>query len=190
MHCQNQHVMRGMARAGWFVSIALFATLLGHAVVYACEGRDLADGRHAYFMPVLDLAVAALLAGAIAMVLRALSGQRAGLGFGAAPLAHRWLSLAALQIGGFVALEAMEGHRADLAGCAVEALVALLVAVALASFRRLLERCTVMAAAGYLRRFRGVGVRAPRYGASGLASAFALTTRIGIRRFKRPPPIG
>ncbi|TAM86858.1 hypothetical protein EPN42_12450 [bacterium] len=183
--------MRGMARTGWFASIAVFATLLGHAAAYLCEGRDLSDGRHAYFMPALDLALAALLAGAMLVALRALSVRaRTGLRLEAPPFQRQWLALATVQVGGFVALETMEGHRADLAGCAIEVLVALLVAVALTSFCGLMERCAAMNAAIYLRRYQGAGMAAARHSVPAVAPALSLTTCAGVRRFKRPPPIG
>ncbi|TAM74886.1 hypothetical protein EPN44_09990 [bacterium] len=179
--------MTGRLRLAWVACVAVAVTLLGHAAAYLVQGRDLADGRHAYFAPSLDVASALAILGATLLVVRAAAG-RAVHPPSLPALPHLWAGLSIVQVGGFALLERLEGQTPDLIGCVVEALTALLVAVALTLFFGLVGRCAAGAPAAYLRRYGDgpslkwctrTGVRVP-------LQPFA--ARMGTRRFKRPPP--
>ncbi|TAM58556.1 hypothetical protein EPN52_10785 [bacterium] len=181
--------MTAILRLAWFVVVAASGTLLGHAVSYVVEHRALTDGRHAYFVPALDAVLALLIGGAVLYVACVMlgRGRELPLAWPAQALWRVWYKLGALQVGGFILLEAFEHNRADYVGCVVQALVALLLATALTLLFGLVERCAEALGARYLARCAGAAcVPVPR---SAVTRARLLTECAGVRRFKRPPPM-
>lgn len=173
----------------WLLA-ALPATLVGHAIAYALTGQSMADPRHGYFGPSLEFAAGFFLALCIVLVLGALTraGAIARVRVEARTL-PLWLKLAPLQVALFCALERAEGLLPSLAGCGVQIALALLLALTLASFARVLARCVRAAsvAATYLQRLRGQTVE--RYlRREPVVCAYALSVRAGSSRFGRPPP--
>lgn len=180
--------MRWALRIAGLLSVAACGTLVGHALTYLFEGRTLADGRHGYFSPLLEIVFAAAALSFVIFVVRALraSGDRSVCG--TPPLPAFWVLLATMQVAGFAALEALEGNAPDTFGWCVEVLVALLVAVGISLFLGLVERCVLAIAAAYGDRARRHDGRIPpRTDAPG--SALRLAFCIGVHRFQRPPPI-
>lgn len=179
-----------MRRAFLFVgllSIAACGTLAGHAVTYLLEGRTMDDGHHGYFSPSLEIALAsALLCGMLMAARLTLSRRRA-----ANPPALPVLSavLATLQVAGFVALESWEGNAPDAIGCVVEALTALIVAVIVSLFVAFVERCVTTVAPTYRRRSLDAAPAIRRLSENLVRPSLLLAVCVGVRRFKRPPPI-
>jgi len=184
--------MRRALRIVGLLSVAAWGTLVGHAVTYLLEGRALADGRHGYFSPVLEIVFAvAALSGAV-VVARAIraSGDRRVRETPSLPvlpsLPAFWMMLATLQVAGFAALESIEGNPPDAFGWCVEVVTALVVAVALTLFLGFVERCAAAIAATYHGRARGLSPIRLRAAAR---PPLQLAVCAGIHRFKRPPPL-
>jgi len=149
-----------MARAlqvAWIVTVAVCGTLLGHAVVYALEGRSVADGHHGYFAPMLEVVLASTLLGCALIVDRAITSQGFRRMDALPPLSRLWFIVASLQLAGFVTIEFFEGNGPDALGCGVEVLIALLVAVGIALFYRVVERCVQTILYAYAQRLQSSG---------------------------------
>ena len=86
------------------------------------------DGHHGYFSPLLAIAIASLLLCSLIAVLRLaiVPGNRAVRGTPSSLALY--VTLAALQVAGFAALEFVEGNPPDAIGCGIEALTALVIA--------------------------------------------------------------
>jgi len=180
--------MGARLRFAWLACVAVCATLIGHALAYCIEGRDLADARHAYFRPSLDLALALTLLLGSALVMRVLRGRTALRTVEAVPsVARLWLGFALVQGLGFALLETAEGNAPDAVGCVVEAFTALVVAVVLSLFWGIIELSAQAVACAYLRRTRPPSAlwQPP---APAIVPPARLAERTGVRRFKRPPP--
>jgi hypothetical protein len=169
------------------LSVAAFGTLVGHVVTYLLEGRTLADGRHGYFAALLEFVFAAVAVYGVVLVARAMSANKDRRVRHTPSLHVLWMTLAALQVGGFALLESAEGNAPDAAGWAVELIVALVAAVGVALFLGFVEGCILAIAATYLRRVRSD--RGARLRVAPAASSLQLMVCAGIHRFKRPPPI-
>lgn len=179
--------MSRVLRNAWVASIVACGTLIGHTVTYALEGRDLADGRHGYFAPILDVVLASALLACALLVGRVVSSYGIHRVRALPSLPRLWLVAAVLQVAGFVTLELLEGNAPDAVGCSVQIVVALLVAVSMTLFWRVVHRYAEALLISYARR-----TRSPARPASGLLSPVdavrSLVVRAGVRRFKRPPP--
>ncbi len=151
-------------------------------------GRTQSDVQHAYASPALEYSVALLLVVGCGLLLRSLSGY--------ASVAHRtsswlgtWGKLALFQVALFSLLERVEGFHVAPLAYAVQVFVALVAALALACFARLLHQCerAGLQISKYVRRLlvrcEGLRVLRPRH-----SPAYALTVTAGTARFQRPPP--
>jgi hypothetical protein len=178
---------RGLGISG-LLSVAAFAMLVGHAVTYLLEGRTLADGRHGYFAPLLEIVFASVALSCVVLIVRAMRAREGDRVSETPSLPVLWMTLATLQVVGFAALESLEGNAPDAAGWGVEVIVALIVAVGVALFLGFVERCILAIATTYLGRERNhrstTGLRA-----AGVRSPLQLAVCAGVHRFKRPPPI-
>lgn len=171
----------------WWLA-AVPATLLGHALVYALTGRTQVDAHHAYAIPAFEYSIAVLLAFCFALLLRALSGRVAG---ATHPFSWMgtWGKLAVVQVALFTLVERLEGYHVAPVAYAVQVFVALLAALAIACFTRLVHRCerAGLQASSYVRRLLtacdGLDFGRPPY-----SPAYALTVKAGTARFQRPPP--
>jgi hypothetical protein len=183
---------RPMARTlgiAWFAGIVTGGTLLGHAVAYALEGRSLADGHHGYFAPLADVAVASALLGCALVAGRAIASRGVRHHALALPrLPQLWVGVASLQVAGFAGLERLEGNAPNALGCGIEILIALFVAIAMTLFGRVVEQLAQSIVSAYAPRLRAPCFATGRSAAT-VDAARALAVRVGVRRFKRPPPI-
>ena len=173
----------------WIASIVACATLLGHVVAYALEGRTLTDGHHGYLAPMLDVVLASAFLGCAVILGRAVTSQRARRMDALPPLPLLWLIVASFQTAAFAALELLEGKAPDALGCGVEVLMALLVAVAIKLFCRVVERCARAMLSTYARRLHSSGASTRRPLLPPVDAALSLAVRVGVHRFKRPPPL-
>jgi hypothetical protein len=180
--------MAKLLRASWAAGIVASGMLLGHIIAYALEGRSRADGHHAYFSPLLEVAVASALLGSGLFAGRKIGSRALHRVHALPPLSHLWFIVALLQTVGYVALELLEGNTPDALGCSVQIFVALLVAVAMTLFCRVIERCAQALSCSYTRRLSSSTPALPSVIAP-VDGARALSVRAGIRRFKRPPPL-
>jgi hypothetical protein len=179
--------MAKLLRAAWAAGIVASGTLLGHIIAYALEGRSSADGHHAYFSPLLEVAVASALLGSALFAGRRIASRGLHRTHALPPLSRLWFIVASLQTAGFVALELLEGNTPDALGCIVQIFAALLVAVAMTLFCRILEHCAHIMLCSYATRLRSsAGALTRRL--PPVDAARTLTSRAGVRRFKRPPP--
>ncbi len=172
----------------WFAAV-IPAMAAGHAAGYTLSGASLADGRHGWLSPALEVCTAALIGlGALIVastLLRAGIFRRSKIESSVMALAPR---LAASQLVLFVAAEAFEGRTVTPAGVATQLLSALLAAYMLSLFSKLVERCIACAneAGSYVERLAAVTAAfalvdpAPR--------TVALFASAGNSRFQRPPP--
>lgn len=147
------------------------------------------DGHHGYFALVLELAVAAVLLCAVVTIARILTAAGGRRVYETPSLPTLCLTLAALQVAGFTALEFSEGNAPDLIGCGVEILAALLIAVAVSLMLSLVERCVAPILTTYLRRGSGAEAALRCAPPAFVRPPVLLAVCIGVRRFKRPPPI-
>jgi hypothetical protein len=180
--------MRRALRIAGLLSVAAWGTLVGHAVTYLLEGRALADGRHGYFSPLLEIVFAATALSCVILVVRAMraSGDRRVRETPSLPVF--WMILATLQVAGFAVLESIEGNAPDAFGWCVEVMIALVVAVAVTLFLGVVERCVAAIAATYHALARNH--HSPiRLSATAPRPSLQLAACAGIHRFKRPPPI-
>jgi hypothetical protein len=147
------------------------------------------DGRHGYFSPLLEIAIASgLLLGIIAIVQLVTSpGDRRTREW--APSSSLCGTLAMLQVAGFVALEFLEGNAPDVFGCGVEVLTALVLAVLVVLFIGFAERYVAPVVTTYLRRMRCACDAIRRLSLDFVQPPLRLAVCAGICRFKRPPPI-
>lgn len=162
--------------------------LLGHTLTYALENRTLADGHHAYFVPLLEVLVASALVCCALLVGRAISNRGLRTMQASPPLWRLWLIAASAQTAGFVMLEVLEGNAPDAFGCAVQVVMALLAALTIALFYRVIERCALAISSSYAGRVAPSRDSVKRL-VWQIDVARILTVRTGIRRFKRPPPV-
>lgn len=172
----------------WF-AVAFPAMALGHIAGYGLSGATLADGRHAWLAPALELCATALTGLAALVLVRAL--LRAGI-FAPSKIESSVVALAprlaVSQLVLFAAAETFEGRAITPAGIATQLASALLAAYALSLFTKLVERCIASAeeAGRYLERLTAAPATfalvepAPR--------AAALFATAGTSRFQRPPP--
>ena len=179
--------MRRGLGIGGLLGVAACGTLIGHALTYVLEGRTAADGRHGYFLPVLEIAGASLVLCAVIFIVRATMTQPGRRALGVPSLPFIWAIVAPLQVAGFVALESIEGNSPDAVGWGVEVLVALIVAIAVSLFLGFVERCVIALAATYLSRVRNDRPLCATVLAVSPSLQLAVST--GVHRFKRPPPI-
>jgi hypothetical protein len=180
--------MRWALRIAGLLSVAACGTLVGHALTYLLEGRTIADGRHGYFSPLLEIVFAAAAISFVILVVRALRASGDDRVCATPPLWLFWVTIATIQVAGFAALESLEGNAPDMFGWCVEVLVALVVVVAVSLFLGFVERCVFAIAAPYASRARYNG-NAIRLLAAGPGPAVLLAICVGIHRFKRPPPL-
>jgi hypothetical protein len=147
------------------------------------------DGRHGYFSPLLEIAIASgLLLGIVAMV-RLVTSPRDLRTREAAPSFALYGTLAMLQVAGFVALEFFEGNAPDVFGCGVEVVTALVLAVLVVLFIGFAERYVAPIVTTYLRRARNACDAIRRLSLDFVQPPLRLAVCVGICRFKRPPPI-
>ena len=177
---------RGLQIA-WIAGVAACGTLLGHAVAYALEGRSLADGHHGYFRPMLEVVLASALLGCLLIVGRAITSQGLARVHALPSFPRLWFIVASLQIAGFATVELLEGNAPDALGCGVEVLMALLVAVAIMLFCRVVERCAQTIRYAYAQRLQSSGGSTRRLPLR-IDAARSLAVCAGVSRFKRPPP--
>jgi hypothetical protein len=180
--------MRRALRIAGLLSVAACGTLVGHALTYLLEGRTVADGRHGYFSPLLEIVCAMAALSFVVVAVRALRASGDARVCATPPLAVFWAIVATIQVAGFAALESFEGNAPDTFGWCVEILVALLVVIGVSLFLGLVERCVIAIAATYAMRARRHDTVISMQPAA-LGSAARLAFSIGIHRFKRPPPI-
>ncbi len=172
-----------------WIFAAIPATLAGHALAYALDGRAMVDGHHRWFGPLLECALAALLAVALWLLGDVMVKARV---LARDVLERRcmrlWPRMAVVQIVAFLSIERAEGTSIGWTGVGVQILVALIAAYALGLFARVLEACArgTAQAARYLERlwrahlsFTG---REPR------AQAFAPAPAFETSRWGRAPP--
>ncbi len=164
------------------------ATIAGHALAYAWMGRSLADGRHGWVAPALEIGLALLAGCAAALLANVLLSERATATSSESSVVALWLRLAVAQSALFLAVEWLEGTRIDPVGFGVQIAVALIAAGVLASFARFLALC----ATGLCLPLRHVERRfsAPRCVRTSWAhtTVLALAASAGPARFQRPPP--
>jgi len=171
----------------WAAAI-LPATLIGHGIAYAAQGRSLADGHHGWIAPVFEWSLALLIAlctmllGDTLMRAHVLAQSAAE-----SSVLAVWPRLALSQIGLFMMMERAEGTHAGLLGCFVQIVVAFATAYVICLFARLLARCRKGSAVNrYIRRLLSI---APSFAVVEPAYvAHALAVRAGASRFQRPPP--
>jgi hypothetical protein len=166
---------------------AIPATIVGHALAYVLTGRDQADGHHSYLLPAFECAFAVLLAFCAVRLYGALSRPRSPIALSSS-LAVTTAQLSVVQVVIFTLAERLEGFAPTPAGYAIQLLVALLAAVAIALFTNLVQRCerSAIELSEYLHR-----ARALRFGlqiARPQSPAYALAVSAGVARFQRPPP--
>lgn len=181
--------MRPAVRIAGVLSIAACGTLAGHAATYLIEGHTMEDGRHGYFAPSVEIAVASALLLGIVAVVRRLTAPVERRASEAMPLPTVCLALATLQIGGFVAMELCEGNAPDLTGCGIEALTALLIGAVVSLFLGFVERYVPPISATYVGRRRNARPAIRRLPTDSVPPSLLLAVRVGICRFQRPPPI-
>ena len=185
----NVHAIMARAlRSAWLASFIACGTLLGHAVTYALEGRSLADGHHGYLAPMLEVVLASAFLGCTLIVGRAITSQGFRRTLALPPFPRLWFIVASLQIAGFVTIEFLEGHAPDALGCGVEVLIALLVAVVITLFYRVVERCAQAILYAYAQRLQSSGASTRRLPLP-VDAARSLAVCVGVHRFKRPPPL-
>jgi hypothetical protein len=171
----------------WLLA-AVPATLAGHGLAYLLTGQNQADGHHAYVVPALELSAALLFSFCAATLLRALSTPRLST-IGSSLVANA-AKLALVQVALFAFIERIEGYAPSPIAYLVQIFVALLAALAIAHFTRLVRRCehASLEAGEYLRRSKAhagrLSVRTARR-----SPARALTISTGTSRFQRPPPL-
>lgn len=184
---RNPGMARGL-QAAWVAGVAACGTLLGHAVAYALEGHSLADGHHGYFRPMLEVVLASALLGCALIVGRAITSQGSRRMPALPPFPRLWFIVASLQIAGFATIELLEGNAPDALGCGVEVLIALLVAVGIKLFCRVVERCARAILYSYAQRLQSPGASTRRPPIP-VDAARSLAVCAGVHRFKRPPPL-
>lgn len=165
------------------------ATIAGHALTYAITGRSMAETTHLWVAPALEGSVALLLGCALWLFGGAL--LRTGFVIGRLceqETMHVWPRMAAVQTLLFVALERFEGSGVSLFGCAVQLLVALLVAHLLHRFVAMLGACerATQRAARYLERLDASPLAF--VGRDLYRTTIALEPLAVRRRFGRAPP--
>lgn len=147
------------------------------------------DGHHGYFSAVLELTIAAALLCAVIAVARLLAGAAGARVCATLSLPALCAALAALQVVGFAALELSEGNAPDVIGYGVEILVALLVAAIVSLMLTLVEQCVIPIVTRYLRRTNCMDAAVRRSPVAFVRPSSTLAVCIGVRRFKRPPPL-
>lgn len=165
------------------------ATIVGHAIAYATSGRPMGDAHHAWLAPVLESSTAILVAIALALVGGALIKARVLTHtLAERSLSALWPRMAIAQVILFAAIERVEGTPASLFGCAVQVAVALVAALLLTAFARVLAACDRSAdeAGRYLERLFATASWFVGYQPPLLARTLAVSC--GTRRFVRPPP--
>lgn len=166
------------------------ATLVGHALAYFLDGRSMADGRHAWFAPLFECSIAALILLCASLLSGSIFRYRFDSGFkSGASIFSVWLQLAIVQTTLFAAIETAEGAKITLLALAVQIAVALCAAQLLAIFARLIACCAAgtKEAAQHLQRLftrRSIFIR--REPATRVVMLFACA---GSYRFQRPPPV-
>jgi drug/metabolite transporter (DMT)-like permease len=149
----------------------------------------MSDGHHGYFSPLLAIAIASLLLCSLIAVLRLaiVPGNRAARGTPSSLALY--VTLAALQVAGFAALEFVEGNPPDAIGCGIEALTALVIAAFVFFFISFAQRYVAPILTTYLRRARSAWDAMRRLPADFVQPPLRLAVCAGVRRFQRPPPI-
>ncbi|HVA29537.1 MAG TPA: hypothetical protein VNF68_15250 [Candidatus Baltobacteraceae bacterium] len=172
-----------------WIFAAIPATLAGHALAYALGGRVMADGHHRWFGPLLECALALLLAvslwllGDVMVKARVLARdiiERNAL--------RLWPRMAAAQVVLFLSIEGIEGTSIRWTDVAVQVLVALIAAYALGLFARVLEACArgTAQAVRYLERLRRANLSFA--GREPSTQSIAATLIFGTFRWGRAPP--
>ena len=171
----------------WFLA-AIPATIVGHALAYVFTGHDQADGHHSYLVPAFECSVALLLAFCAARLLRALSRPRP-LSATDYSLAATMAKLSVVQIVLFTLAERLEGLAPAPIAYAIQLLVALLAAIAIAYFAQLVRRCerSTIQLSEYLHRCLAL-TEGLRFARAPHSPAYTLTITAGTARFQRPPP--
>lgn len=170
----------------WLLA-AIPGALAGHTLAYALTGQAQSDGHHGYLAPALQYSVV-LLAGVCGMLLlRALSKVARE----KAPqlcIHHVWLRLAVAQILFYAAVESLEGFAISPGATVAQLVVALLVALVLVQFSRLLSHAERAAEEGsrYLERLCAASPLHVFF--NDRSPAYALCIAAGKARFQRPPP--
>jgi drug/metabolite transporter (DMT)-like permease len=148
----------------------------------------MSDGHHGYFSPLLAIAIASLLLCLIAVLrLAIVPGNRAARGTPSSLALY--VTLAALQVAGFAALEFVEGNPPDAIGCGIEALTALVIASLVFFFISFAQRYVAPVVTTYLRRALNACNAIRRLPVDFVQPPLRLAVCAGICRFKRPPPI-
>jgi hypothetical protein len=171
----------------WLLA-AVPATLVGHGLAYALLGHSQADGHHAYLLPALAYSVAGLLAFCATRLFKALSRPRP-LAAASYSLAGTMAKLSFAQIALFTLAESLEGYAPTPLAYAIQIFVALLAAVALVYFARLVRHCerSTIEFSQYLQRCLSLP-RVLRFACAPRSAAYALMVSAGAARFQRPPP--
>ncbi|HEV2261771.1 MAG TPA: hypothetical protein VGR69_05730 [Candidatus Rubrimentiphilum sp.] len=166
------------------------ATLVGHALAYFLDGRSMADGRHAWFAPVFECSIAALILLCASLLSRSIFRYRFDSGFkSGASIFSVWLQLAIVQTTVFAAIETAEGAKITFFALAVQIVVALCAAYLLSLFARLVARCLASAQEAFGCLLRLLAQRSTFIGREPTARAVILFACAGSHRFQRPPPI-
>jgi drug/metabolite transporter (DMT)-like permease len=147
------------------------------------------DGHHGYFSPLLAIAIASVLLCSIVAVVRLVTLPSNRAGREAPSSLTFYVTLATLQVAGFVALEFFEGNAPDVIGCGIEALTALVIAAFVFFFISFAERYVAPVVTTYLRRTRNACNAIRRLPADFMQPPLRLSVCAGICRFKRAPPI-
>lgn len=171
-------------RLSWLPA-AIPATLLGHGVCYALTGRVQSDGHHAYLVPALQYSAFLVASLCVLRLYSALGAEKVRSRL--LRLDELWLRLSFAQILLYVTVESLEGFSISAVALVAQIAVALLAALALAGFSRLVSRCEQAAIDGsrYVARCTATPLhiffndRSP---------AYALRIAAGTARFQRPPP--
>ena len=178
----------GRALPLWGFAV-LPATLVGHALAYAFSGRTQTDAAHVYFVPALDLTLAALFVACLVSLGGAFLRRRHFALNADESIGSSWMKLALAQMTLFTALELLERHPPTPPAYAVQLGVTLLAAALLYSFAGVLRKCASagIAAQTYLRRLvsQPDGLRVRN---DGPCFAVASHAHAGRSIFKRPPP--
>lgn len=174
-------------RIARLLSVATCGTLAGHAVTYLLRGQTADDGRHGYFLPLLALAIfAVVLFSIIAFGKLLAEPNRAAR---KPPIALVFCArLATLQVAGFAALEFLEGHGPDVIGYGVEAVMALVFVAFVLFSISFAKRYVAPIVSSYLHRSSNACNAILQLPAEFLQPPACLAVCAGVSRFKRPPP--
>lgn len=168
---------------------ALPALLAGHAATALLASRIWGLPQHSLYGPALEIALAVLLSAVAVLTLASLTGRPLAERLELPSLARLTAELGAIQLVGYLALEAAEAHPASWLGVALQIALAVLGTLSLRGLHRWLIRCENLSQA-----FASGWPHGARFGLRPVSLALAcdragtLRTCVGTRRYQRPPP--